>query len=124
VGLHLSRDGERFTNIFDPVREESQPSSTLAQIFQSGSVVASAMRSIFHEIFNFMQERMHQNFTSLLILTHCRTPAQLLAAQGELMRDNGQGFFRSTGRIANVSMQMTHEVMRRMDGVSLVRQTH
>jgi hypothetical protein len=120
------RSGERFTNTFGDVREGApqateQPVGNLVQVFLSGTIVASAMRSVLQELFSFTQERMHQNFARLLALTYCRTPPQLIAAQKDFIRDNVDGLVRSTGRIADVSMQMAHEGVRRMGTVSLAR---
>ena len=120
------RSGERFTDTFGYGREGAphateQSAGNLAQVFQPGTIVVGAMRSISQELFNFTQERVHQNFARLLTLTYCRTPPQLIAAQREFMQDNMEGLVRSTGRIADVSMQMAHEGVRRMGTVSLAR---
>jgi len=89
------------------------------RIVQSGIVDASPTRSLLQELFNFPRQRMEQNLTRLLALTFCHTPPQALAAQSELIRDNLAAFVRITQRIAEASMQMTYETMRRMSGASL-----
>jgi hypothetical protein len=88
-------------------------------VVQSTTVDASPSRSLLQELFNFPQQRMEQNLTRLFALTFCRTPPQALAAQSELIRDNLAAFVRIAQRIAEASMQMTHETMRRMSGASL-----
>jgi Phasin protein len=86
----------------------------LGPVLQSGTIVASGMRAIALELVNLIQERIHHNFTRLLALTSCRTPTQLFAAQGDIVLDNVEALVRSTGRIADVSMQVGHEGARRM----------
>jgi Phasin protein len=86
----------------------------LGPVLQSGTIVASVTRAIALELVNLIQERIHHNFTRLLALTSCRTPTQLFAAQRDIILDNVEGLVRSTGRIADVSMQVAHEGARRM----------
>jgi len=121
------RSAEAFANTLHLERERAQhmmqhsiepTTGNLGPVFQSGAIVASAMRGILLELVNLIQDRMHQNFTRLLSLASCRTPTQLFAAQGDLVRDNVEGVLRSTGRIADVSMRMAHEGARRMSAVS------
>jgi hypothetical protein len=122
-----SRSGElreRFTNTLGPGYERAQHATeesagNLSPVLQSGTIFTSALRSISQELLNFIQERMHQNFTRLLALTYCRTPPQLIAAQRDLIRDNVESFVRSTGRITDVSMRMAYEGARRMSAVNL-----
>jgi len=120
------RSGERFTNTFGLGYERAQnvteqSARNLGPALQSGTVFASALRIISQELLNFVQERMHQNLTRLLALTYCRTPPQLIAAQTDLIRDNVEGFVRSTGRITGVSMRMVHEGVWRMRAASLTQ---
>jgi hypothetical protein len=125
---HLTeRSGEGFTNTFGLGDERAQPASeqsagNLRPVLQSGTIFASAMRSISQEVSNFIQERMHENFTRLVALAYCRTPPQLVAAQRDLIGDNVAGFVRSTGRITDLSMRMAYEGVRRMSAVSLAPQ--
>lgn len=118
--------GERFKHSYATGGEAAQhateqPAGNLAQVFQSGAIMANATRSILLELFNFTQERIHQNFTRLLALAYCRTPPQLIAAQRDFMRDNVEGLVGSTGRITDVSMLMAREGLRRMSAVSLLQ---
>jgi len=125
---HLTeRSGEGFTNMFGLGYERAQHASeqsagNLGPVLQSGTIFASAMQSISQELSNFIQERMHQNFTRLVALTYCRTPPQLIAAQRDLIGDNVAGFVRSTGRITDLSMRMAYEGVRRMSAVNLAPQ--
>ena len=107
--------GERFRNTSSAQHE--QFAGNLGPVLQTGTIFASATRSILQELFNFAQESMHQNFTRLLALAYCRTPPQLIAAQRALIRDNVAGVVRSTGRIADVTIQVAHEGVRRMSAV-------
>jgi hypothetical protein len=121
------RSGEGFRNRFGLGYERAQHASeqsarNLGPVLQLGTMFASAMRSISQELLNFIQERMHQNFTRLVALTYCRTPPQLITAQRDLIRDNVAGFVRSTGRITDLSMRVAYEGARRMSAVSLASQ--
>jgi phasin protein len=118
------RSEERFTNTFGLGCERAQhateqTAANLGPAVQSGPIFASAVRSISQELLNFIQERMYQNFARLLALTYCRTPPQLLAVQRDLVRDNVEGFVRSTGRITDVSIRLAYEGVRRMSAASL-----
>jgi Phasin protein len=117
---------ERFTNTFGTGYEPAQHATgqsiaNLGPVLHSGTIFASALRSISQELLNFIQERMHQNFTRLLAFAYCRTPPQLIAAQRDLISDNVESFVRSTGRITDVSIRMAHEGVRRMSAVSLAQ---
>jgi hypothetical protein len=114
--------------IFPDAQDEPRPAIADAKLpdpsgerlgpaLQSGMIFASATRSILQEVFNFMQESIHQNFTCLLALTYCRTPPQLIAAQRDLIRGHVEGVVRSTGRIADITVQVAHEGVRRMSAV-------
>jgi Phasin protein len=121
------RSGEGFRNTFGLGYERAQHASersagNLGPVLHSGTIFESAMRSLSQELANFIQERMHQNFTRLVALTYCRTPPQLIAAQRDLIRDNVAGFVRSTGRITDLSMRVAFEGVRRMRAVSLAPQ--
>lgn len=70
-----------------------------------GTILASGMRSISQVLFNFMEERFHQNFTALLALTYWRTPPQLVEAQRDLICDNVEVLVRAAGRMTDISMQ-------------------
>jgi hypothetical protein len=107
--------GERFRNTSSA--QDEQFTGNLGPALQSGMIFASATRSILQEVFNFMQESIHQNFTCLLALTYCRTPPQLIAAQRDLIRGHVEGVVRSTGRIADITVQVAHEGVRRMSAV-------
>lgn len=116
---------ERFRDTYAPGGESAQhgPGQSpvnFGQVFQSGTIVVSATRSILQELVNLMQERMHQNFTRLLAFAFCRTPSQVITAQRDFIQDNVEGFVRSAGRIAEVSVQMGREGVRRMSPVSLL----
>jgi Phasin protein len=118
--------GERFTNTFGIGYERAQhatgqSTASLGPVLHSGTIFASALRSISQELLNFIQERMDQNFTRLLALTSCRTPPQLIAAQRDLISDNVESFVRSTGHITDVSIRMVYEGLRRMSAVSLAQ---
>jgi hypothetical protein len=100
-----------------PQRAAEQSAGNLGPVLKSETIYANAMRSILQELFTFVQQRMHQNFTRLLALSSAHTPAQLMAAQMEFVRDNVESLLQSTGRLANISMQMGHEGARRMNAL-------
>src|SRR4051794_12450502 len=110
--------GEVFRNMSSAQRATEHLAGNLGPVSNSGTIFASAMRSILQELFTFVQEGMHQNFTRLVALSSARTPSQLIAAQMDFVRDNMEGFLRSTSRMADVSMQMGHEGVWRMSAPS------
>lgn len=120
------RSGESFRNMFGFRGSEQlateQSAGYPGPVLQTGAIFASGMRSISQALIHSMQEGMHQNFTRLVALTYCRTPAQFMAVQRDLIRDNMAGLVQSTDRIADISMQMAQEGLRRMSAVSLIRQ--
>jgi hypothetical protein len=80
------------------------------------------VRSIFPEDDETAFKQLEDGFVDSLVkhvLTYCRTPQELVAAQSDLMRDNVEAFVNSTRRIAEISMQMADQAARKMNDVPL-----
>ena len=115
---------EQFARAFGITGENTQQateqsSRNLESIVQSGTILAGGMQSISRELFNFARKRVEQNLHRVDALASCRSPQEILAAQSDLVRDNLEDRVQSTRRIAEISMQMADEAVRRMSDASL-----
>jgi phasin family protein len=118
------RSMEQFARAFGISGENTQhatrqSSRNLESILQSGTILANGMQNISREWVDFARKRMQQNLNHADALANCRTPQELLAAQSDLVRDNLEDFVQSTRRIAEISMQVADEAVRRMGDSSL-----
>jgi hypothetical protein len=121
----IEQSMQRFARTFGIAGENAQQatqqsSRNIEAIVQSGTIIAGGMQSISRELFDFARKRMEQNLHRADAVMTCRTPAELIAAQSDLVRDNLEDFVQSTRRIAELSMQMADEAARRMSDASLV----
>jgi phasin family protein len=118
------RSMEQFARAFGISGESTQhaaqqSSRNLESIVQSGTILASGMQNISREWVDFARKRMQQNLNHADALANCRTPQELWAAQSDLVRDNLEDLVQSTRRIAELSMQMADEAVRKMGDSSL-----
>jgi phasin family protein len=118
------RSMEQFARAFGISGESAQhatqqSSRNLESIVQSGTILASGMQNISREWVDFARKRMQENLNRADALVNCRTPQELLAAQSDLIRDNLEDFVQSTRRIAEISMHMADEAVRKMTDSSL-----
>ena len=58
-----------------------------------------------------------RNMEKMNILMRSRTPQELIAAQSDLLRDNLEGILQSSRRVAEASVGVTDETMRRVTEV-------
>jgi hypothetical protein len=118
------RSMEQFARAFGITGESAQhaarqSSRNLESIVQSGTILANGLQNISREWLDFARNRMQQNLNRADSLLNCRTPQELLAAQSDLLRDNLEDFVQSTRRIAELSMQMADEAVRKMSDSTL-----
>jgi phasin family protein len=118
------RSFERFARAFGLSGEGAQQateqsSRNLESIVQSGTILADGMQSISRELLDFARKRVEQNLHRVDALASCRTPQEMMAVQSDLVRDNLEDLVQSTRRIAEISMQMADEAVRRMSETSL-----
>jgi phasin family protein len=124
AGQLTERSMERFARAFGMSGEGAQQateasSRNLESIVQSGTIFAGGLQSISREWFDFARKRIEQNMHRVDELAAWRTPHEMLAAQSEFVRDNLEDFVQSTRRVAEISMQMADEAVRRMSDASL-----
>jgi hypothetical protein len=118
------RSMDQFARAFGITGENAQhaaqqSSRNLETIVQSGTILANGMQTMLREWLEFARKRTEQNFGRFDALLHCRTPQELLAVQSEMVRDNLEDFVQSTKRIADISVQMADEALRKMTDSSL-----
>jgi phasin family protein len=89
-------------------------SRNIAAIVQSGTVIAEGVQSISREWFEFTRERMEGTVGRLEALMRCRTPQELAVIQSDAVRENLEGFLQSTRRIAELSVRMADEAVRKI----------
>jgi phasin family protein len=118
------RSMEQFARAFGLTGENAQhatqqSSRNLESIVQSGTILATGMQNISREWVEFARKRVQQNLDRVDTLASCRTPQDFWAAQSDLVRDNLEDFVQSTRRIAELSMQIADEAVRKMSDSSL-----
>jgi hypothetical protein len=91
-----------------------QSSRNIDAIVQSSTAYADALQSISRELSSFCRERVDHNMEKINTLMRSRTPQELFAAQSDLLRDNLEGILRSSRRMAEASVGVTDETMRRV----------
>ena len=124
AGQLTERSMERFARAFGMSGEGAQQateqsSRNLECIVQSGTIFAGGLQSISREWFDFARKRVEQNMHRLDDLATWRTPQEMMAAHSDLVRDNLEDFVQSTRRVAEISIQMADEAVRRMSDASL-----
>ena len=115
---------ERLTRAFGIGGENTQQASeqssrNLESIVQSGTIIAGGLQSISREWFDFARKSMEQNLHWVDAFARARSPQEIVAAQSDLIRDNLEDFVQSTRRMAEISLQMADEAVRRMSDTSI-----
>jgi phasin family protein len=87
-------------------------SQNLRAFAQSGTVLTRGMQDISQEWMGLAQERLQRNIDSLSSLTRCRTMAELLEAQGALVRNNLTQMLENSRRIVELSSRIANEASR------------
>ena len=81
---------------------------------QSSVVLSQGAQDITREWFDFARKRMEDNLNTLEALTRCRTPQDIAAVQSNVVRDNFEDLLQSTKRIADMSVRIADEAVRKM----------
>lgn len=81
----------------------------LRAIAQSSTVLARGLQDVSEEWIGLAQERIRKNLDGLSNLTQCRNMAELLEAQGELMRNNLTQMLENSRRIVELSSRIANE---------------
>jgi hypothetical protein len=112
------RSADQFGHAMGVSGEEAQKAAHRSTgnseaIVQSGTVVTEITQQLCGEWVNFAQERMERNFERMDTLMKCHTPQDFVALQGELMRDNVEGFLGYAGRVGEHSVRLADEAKKR-----------
>lgn len=89
-------------------------SQNLRAIAESGTVLTRGMQDVSQEWLGLAQERLQKNIDSLTALTRCRTMAELLEAQGALVRNNLAQILENSRRIVELSSRIANEASQTM----------
>lgn len=121
------RSADQVARAFGISGEEAQQAAqmstrNIAAIVQSSTVIAEGVQSISRECLEFARHRMESNISRLESLMRARTPQDLAVIQSDAVREGLEEFLQSTRRIAELSVHMADEAVRKMtDSVSLER---
>jgi phasin family protein len=91
-----------------------QSSRNFGAIMQSSMVLSQGAQNISREWFDFARKRMDENLNLLEALTRCRTPQDIAAVQSNVVRDNLEDLLQSTRRIADISVRIADEAVRKI----------
>ena len=98
-------------------RATEQSLRNIDAIVQSSSAYADTLQSISRELSSFCREQLDRNMEKINTLMRSRTPQELIAVQSDLLRDNLEAILQSSRRVAEASVGVTDETMRRLTEV-------
>jgi phasin family protein len=113
------RSADQLARVFglsgDEAQQAAQQSSrNFGAIMQSSVVLSQGAQNISREWFDFARKRMEENLNLLEAVTRCRTPQDIAAIQTNVVRDNLEDLLQSTRRIADISMRLADEAVRKI----------
>ncbi|RDI61152.1 phasin family protein [Microvirga subterranea] len=86
-----------------------QATRNLQALAQSNTVLARGMQDVSEEWIGLAQERLQKNIDSLSALTRCRSLAELMEAQGAMLRNNLTQMLENSRRIVALSSRVANE---------------
>jgi hypothetical protein len=109
------RSAQQFNRAFGLSGEEAQrttESSTgnFSALLRSSAMLAELSQDLALEWIQFGRDRVEENLDRFDHLMYSRTPQDMLAVQGDIMRSNLEGFLGLTRRAAEKSMRVTEEL--------------
>jgi hypothetical protein len=109
------RSAQQFNRAFGLTGEEAQRTAefstgNFSTLLRSSAMLAELTQEMALEWMQFGRDRLEQNFDRFDHLLHSRTPQDVLALQGEIVRSNLEGFLGMTRRAAEKSMHITEEL--------------
>jgi hypothetical protein len=84
----------------------------LRAVAQSGTALARGLQEVSREVVDRSQKRLQRNLDGLQSLARCRSMTDLFEVQSLLLRDNLEQTVENSRRIAELTIQMTHETTR------------
>ena len=91
-----------------------QSSHNIDAIVEFSRAYADALDRISRELSRLCRERVARNLEKMNEMIRSRTPQELIAAQGDLFRDNLEGFLQSSRRVAEASIKASDQATRQL----------
>ena len=91
-----------------------QSSHNIDAIVEFSRAYADALDRISRELSRLCRERFAGNLEKMNEMIRSRTPQELIAAQGDLFRDNLEGFLQSSRRVAETSIKAADQATRQL----------
>src|SRR5215217_6626860 len=79
---------------------------------QSSTALARGLQEVSREVVDRSQKRLQRNLDGLQSLARCRSMTDFVEVQSSLLRDNLEQTVENSRRIAELTIQMTHETTR------------
>ena len=83
-------------------------------ILYSTTAASKVMRALSREYFEFVRRQFESGIDRMNELSRCRTPQDVAALQGDLVRDSMASFFESSRRMADVSVKMAEDTTKQI----------
>ncbi len=111
TGLNVSTEFAQLYSVPLSTGQEfaGRASRNLHALAQSNTILARGMQDVSQEWIGLAQERLQKNIEGLSALSHCRTLAELLEAQGAIFRDNLTQMLENGRRIVELSSRIANE---------------
>src|SRR5215213_7151409 len=84
----------------------------LRAVAQSSTVLSRGLQEVSREVVSRSQQRLQRNLDGLQALARCRSMTDFVEVQSSLLRDNLEQTVENSRRIAELTIQMTHETTR------------
>jgi hypothetical protein len=108
------RSADQFGRAFGLSGELAEkPSRNIEAVVQSGTLVTEMMQRMFAECGDIARSRIERGFERMGALMRSRSPQDIIALQGEIVRDNLETFLGFTRKLAEHSTRLADEAKRR-----------
>ena len=124
INQFTNQSMKQFANAFGIPTERAgdaveQSTRHVESIAQSGTIVVAGIQTLCHEMMDLARRRVELSVQGIDALTQCRTPQDVVQAQTTFIRDSLQDMMHSTRRLAETSMQMADDAVRKMNHASI-----
>jgi phasin family protein len=89
-------------------------------VAEAGGILAHGLQKIFSEWLDLAQSRFQMNLDGASKLLACKTPQEVVATQGDLVRQNMERMLGNSCRIAEMSIEIGNEAA---DKIKATRET-
>jgi len=94
------------------LRLSEEAAHNLRAVAQSSTALAHGLQEVSREVVDRSQKRLQRNLDGLQALARCRSVTDFIEAQTALLRDNLEQTVENSRRLAEITIQMTHEATR------------